>query len=420
MTFWKQRAAQEALQDDAMLDSSIDVVSPEEDVEAALLEVENDTQEIENHDIVAEYQDEDAQETEERLESLDAEEGEEDISEDRVELIAAAQESIRRRHGITGHLSVARECLSSSKPRRVVARESLWEDIKAFFRKIKDWFIEKMGMLKDRWIKFSNAGKTIQAKAKKFDAVIAKLGQKDKDTIKGGFIALLTVNGEFKHTAVAEAFISGADKMIDRSAEIADFVKQVENLLKEASDGTESSKPVNRLEQLAAAEIRIKASNAASSQAIKEENKGENKRCYFGDNYVYDTSDGAFTFEQKENAEVPSDVATPTISELRTINTLYNKVGVKLEKSIQDWRKREQANEKVISTLKKLESEVDKVEANEKANVQAISNIRQIISTIRTANSALDRIYAHNTKCATKGLNGYIVAGIGAYKKSKS
>ena len=420
MTFWKQRAAQEALQDDAMLDSSIDVVSPEEDVEAALLEVENDTQEIENHDIVAEYQDEDAQETEDRLESLDAEEGEEDISEDRVELIAAAQESIRRRHGITGHLSVARECLSSSKPRRVVARESLWEDIKAFFRKIKDWFIEKMGMLKDRWIKFSNAGKTIQAKAKKFDAVIAKLGQKDKDTIKGGFIALLTVNGEFKHTAVAEEFISGVDKMIERSAEVAELVKNAEDLLKETSVGTESGKAAKNTAKQIQNDVKAKTGDAASGQAPKNENKGEDKRCYYGDNYVFDTADNSYSFEQKENANVPTDVTTPTISELRTINTLYNKVGVKLEKSIQDWRKREQANEKVISTLKKLESEVDKVEASEKAKAEKISEIRQVISAIRSSNSVLDRIHAHNTKCATKGLNGYIVAGIGAYKKSKS
>lgn len=405
MTFWKQRAAQEALQDDAMLDSSIDVVSPEEDVEAALLEVENDTQEIENHDIVAEYQDEDAQETEDRLESLDAEEGEEDISEDRVELIAAAQESIRRRHGITGRLSVARECLSSSKPRRVVARESLWEDIKAFFRMIREWFVEKMGMLKDRWIKFSNAGKTIQAKSKKFDAVIGKLGQKDKDTIKGGFIALMTVKGTFEPKLVAEHFVSGVDKLISGSADVTENISMLVKSLEE-------NKPIDKKTN--------EVSNELKEAAAAEAPKADANNTYYGENFVFTLKEESPVFDKLENADVPSDVPTPSISELRSMNTLYNKVGVKLEKSIQDWRKRENANEKAAKALKDAENKIDKLEADEKAGREAVSAVRSALSYIRTTISITDRIHAHNTKCATKGLNGYIVAGIGAYKKSKA
>lgn len=405
MTFWKQRAAQEALQDDAMLDSSIDVVSPEEDVEAALLEVENDTQEIENHDIVAEYQDEDAQETEERLESLDAEDGEEDISEDRVELIAAAQESIRRRHGITGRLSVARECLSSSKPRRVVARESLWEDVKAFFRMLREWFVEKMGMLKDRWIKFSNAGKTIQAKSKKFDAVIGKLGQKDKDTIKGGFIALLTVKGAFDPKSAADSFIEGAVNMINSSKGIAE---ETGNVVKALEEGKPHEGGLETLRKL--------VKESAESEAAKK----DPYMYHYGDNYAMTIKEDSYVFDKVEGADTPSDVPTPSISELRSINTLYNKVGVKLEKSIQEWRQRASADEKAAKALKTAEEKIDKIEADEKAGRESVSAARATLSHIRSALAVSDRIHAHNTKCVTKGLNGYIVAGIGAYKKSKA
>ncbi|MCT7476063.1 hypothetical protein N5V81_13855 [Escherichia coli] len=37
-----------------------------------------------------------------------------------------------------------------------VARESLWDDIKAFLQRIFDWLKEQGRKIKDRWLKFSN------------------------------------------------------------------------------------------------------------------------------------------------------------------------------------------------------------------------------------------------------------------------
>lgn len=412
MSFFSRKAVRESLSEAAIEDVGLDIVDAETDVDAALLEVENDTQEIANADIEASIMDEDVAETEDRLEALDVEDEEsaEDITEGEMEQIDVAQESIRGRWGFR-HRSVARESLGSTKARRAVARESLWEDIKAFFRRMREWLVERLAMLKDRWIKFHNAGKTIQKKSKKYDALINKLGQKDKDTIKGSWIEYGTVNGTWTIGALKFENISKSTEMLaDLSAiqrEVADEVAKAKTAAA-ATPAQEANKRGKKTKQ----EEKVEETVERGVRSISEHQPGNR---YFG---LSKDDLNTVVFEKIEDADVPDEINTPSVSELKTANTQYNRFGIDLEKHLQAWRKNEKAREDVTKSLKKAEEALDKLEAGQVSS--EVSAHRTTISVIRGQMNKIDELQAHLIKCATLGLGGYLTSGIQAYKKAKS
>lgn len=184
---------------------------PAESVEGTLADIEHDTKPIDQLDAEADVLAEDGDETDAQLEAVDAAEAaadgegedgeepmevEEDMPDEAAEQLDVAQESIRKRWAFDHRVSVAQESYGARK-RRQVARESLWDDIKAFLQRIYDWLKEQGRKVKDRWLKFSNQGKSIQARAKKYDAALRGLGKQKKDTVSGGFIKNLTTGGKF-------------------------------------------------------------------------------------------------------------------------------------------------------------------------------------------------------------------------------
>ncbi|EED6472229.1 hypothetical protein XI41_25690, partial [Salmonella enterica subsp. enterica serovar Derby] len=184
---------------------------PAESVEGTLADIEHDTKPIDQLDAEADVLAEDGDETDAQLDAVDAAEAaadgegedgeepmevEEDMPDEAAEQLDVAQESIRKRWAFDHRVSVAQESYGARK-RRQVARESLWEDIKAFLQRIFDWLKEQGRKIKDRWLKFSNQGKSIQARAKKYDAALRGLGKQKKDTVSGGFIKNLTTGGKF-------------------------------------------------------------------------------------------------------------------------------------------------------------------------------------------------------------------------------
>lgn len=409
MSFFSRKAVRESLSEAAIDDVGLDIVDVETDVDAALLEVENDTQEIANADIEASIMDEDAAETEARLEALDVEDEEsaEDITDGEMEQIDVAQESIRGRWGFR-HRSVARESLGSTKTRRVVARESLWEDLKAFFRRMREWFVEKLAQLKDRWIKFHNAGKTIQKKSKKFDGMIGKLGQKDKDSIKGSWIEKLTIAGQCKP-------IDAANIAIGKGEDVDKLVAAVESMIGHAL--VKVALAVAKTDN--ASDDAAKEATAKTIQEV-EEAVGRNplNDTNMPGNMVFKLVEDEAVFEKIEDADIPTDIPTPTIADLKSANTAYNRLGITLEKHLQAWRKREQERDKSIKNIKKIEDELDKSDSPE--NTATVTEARKLISKMRSVTSALDRVEAQMYTAVPTGLNGYLTAGIQAYKKAKS
>lgn len=411
MSYFKRKMVRESLSESSIDEVGLDIIDTETDVDGALLEVENDTQEIANMDIEAEVMDGDIAETEDRMEALGDEsedDASEDISEGEMEQLDVAQEHIRNRWGFR-HTSVARESLGSPKMRRKIARESLWEDIKAFFRRMREWFEEKLAQLKDRWLKFHNAGKTIQKKSKKFDTAIQKLGEKDKDTISGGWIESCTVNGAVNIDVLV---FSDVVKAGEASEQIATLQKRVTTAAEEAAKNAKTDgKPAG--ESTAGADQTKKEADEIIQAIAGKLSQNQPGNYYFGISKDGESAD--IVFEKIEDAEVPSEVNTPSVAQLNKANTQYNRLGIELEKYLQAWKKNENAREAVAKGLKKVEEAIDKAES---ASAE-MSAHRSTLSSLRGAVSELDKVQAHVIKCATKGLNGYITAGIRAYKKKK-
>ena len=418
--FYKNKIARESMESTAtVVPDGIEL--PAESVEGTLADIEHDTKPIEALDADAELLAEDGDETDAQLDVLDeaqaaadgegaGEDGEdpmdaeEDMPDDAATALDVAQESIRSRWNFDHRSSVAHESYGS-RNRRQVARESLWEDIKAFLGRIWEWLKEQGRKIKDRWLKFSNQGKSIQARAKKYDEVIRKLGKQKKDEISGGFIKSLSIDGKFVGDNIpklkgilSQVSTFYSTKMPSMAAKAAEMVSDVTK-----GNGAKVEKLKADFTELA--EKDSQQNFKLGNMALKTE---------------YDNEGGfSSTFVAAENS-VETSVKTPSAGELAKINAFFNEVGKQIEKNVQDYRKVESARKTFEDNIDKLLKEVDKVKIDEKPELaEAVRAARRYITSINQALSLGEKVIASTQKHLAGGLNGYISAGIAAYEKSK-
>ncbi len=392
--FWQKQVAQESA--NATLEpGSIEL--PEEAVETHLGEAQEDTGEIELLDRDGAILEDDANETDAQIDLVDeAEEGEgEDMSEDEVESLDVAQESIRKRWGLE-RSSIAQESAGSSRSRRTVARESLVDDAKTLIKRFIEWLKELGRKAKERWMKFHNAGKTIQARSKKFEAKLRSLGSKKKDTITGGFIKQLSKGGEFLggNQAELKGQLSFAKDALEAQTAIYEKAKSL-------VDETLSGKEGVATEILAVIKSKgIKGTKLVGGMQIDVKEGSESNAIEF----------------TEDTAGVKDEVSTPSSTELASLNDFYNVVGKDLEKQLQDFRKTDKARtdlekvmDKVLASIGKKEGE----EGGEKAGRVA----RKLAQAAASNAQLIAKAGAHVWKTLPSGVNGYLSAGIGAYGK---
>ena len=418
--FYKNKIARESMESTStVVPDGIEL--PAESVEGTLADIEHDTKPIEAMDADAELLAEDGDETDAQLEVLDeaqaaadgegaGEDGEdpmdaeEDMPDDAAKALDVAQESIRSRWNFEHRSSVAHESYGS-RNRRQVARESLWEDIKAFLKRIWEWLKEQGRKIKDRWLKFHNQGKSIQARAKKYDEVIRKLGKQKKDEISGGFIKSLSIDGKFVGDNIpklkgilSQVSTFYSTKMPSMAAKAAEMVSDVTK-----GNGAKVEKLKADFTELS--EKDSQQNFKLGNMALKTE---------------YDNEGGfSSTFVAAENS-VETSVKTPSAGELAKINAFFNEVGKQIEKNVQDYRKVESARKTFEDNIDKLLKEVDKVKIDEKPELtESVRAARRYITSINQALSLGEKVIASTQKHLAGGLNGYISAGIAAYEKSK-
>lgn len=393
--FWQKQVAQESA--NATLEpGSIEL--PEEAVETHLGEAQEDTGEIELLDRDGAILADDSEETDAQIDLVDeGEEESEDMSEGEVESLDVGQESIRKRWGMERR-SIAQESAGSSRTRRAIARESLVDDAKTLVKRFIEWLKELGRKAKERWMKFHNAGKTIQARSKKFEAKLRSLGSKKKDTITGGFIKQLSKGGEFLGSNQAElkgqltfakdametqtAIYSKAKELVDKALggdTTIDLLREMVGVVK--GSGLKGTKLVGGMQ--------IDIKEDSESNAIQ------------------------FT---EDTADVKDEVATPSSTELASLNDFYNVIGKDLEKQLQDFRKTDKARtdlekvmDKVLAAIGKKEGE----EGGEKAGRVA----RKLAQAAASNAQLIAKAGAHVWKTLPSGVNGYLSAGIGAYGK---
>lgn len=417
--FYKNKIARESMESTAtVVPDGIEL--PAESVEGTLADIEHDTKPIEALDADAELLAEDGDETDAQLDVLDeaqaAADGEgageddedpmdaeEDMPDDAATALDVAQESIRSRWNFEHRSSVAHESYGS-RNRRQVARESLWEDIKAFIGRIFDWLKEQGRKIKDRWLKFHNQGKAIQARSKKYDEIIRKLGKQKKDEISGGFIKSLSINGKFVGNDI-QSLKDDLHRVSNfYSSEVpsvaAEAASMVDNVLK--GDGSSSKKLEDLFKANGKKEIIENHIGNVSAKAEYEE-------------------DGGFTYSFIEaEKSVETSVKTPSVNELAKTNAFFSEVGKQIEKNVQAYRKVESARKSFEDKIGNLLKEIDKVKIDEKPELtDNVRKLRRHITSVQRSLSFNEKIIASTQKHLASGLNGYISAGIAAYEKSK-
>lgn len=420
MNFMQQAAARESIADDVILVDAVDL--PQDSVEGILSDVQSDTKQIDSLDSDAALMSEDGDETEAQLDALDdaqdaadgvaPEDGSEpmeadaDMSEDAAKAVEVAQESIRRRW-FPNKPSVARESFGATH-RRTAVRESLWDTIKQFLRNAVEWIKAQFRKLKDRWLKFSNKGKSIQKKSKAFDAAIRKLGSKKKDDISGAFIKQLSLGKDFKGEDTGFlngglAFSGGMQKaqadILDGMSALMDKVaaspnvEQVNHQIDALND--EFGKEVGKDESIVGGKfIKIEAS----------ESDGELATVSFID----------------DETEVASEVKTPSIQTMHNVNTFFNKLGIEIEKRVKAYHDNEKKADKYRTGIEKILKRVDNIKVGEdKALEESVRKLRVAVNGANSSVSFTERVCAHVLTTLTAGTNGYLSAAIGAYDKSK-
>lgn len=391
--FWKQKVAQESA--NASLEpGSIEL--PEEAVETHLGEAQEDTAEIELLDRDGAILEDDADETDAQIDLVDeGEEASEDMSEDEVESLDVAQESIRKRWGME-RSSIAQESAGSSRSRRTVARESLVDDAKTLIKRFIEWLKELGRKAKERWMKFHNAGKTIQARSKKFEAKLRSLGSKKKDTISGGFIKQLSKGGEFLggNQAELKGQLSFAKDAMEAQTAIYEKAKTL-------VDDTLSGKEGVATEILAVVKSKgIKGTKLVGGMQIDVKEESESNAIQF----------------TEDTADVKDEVPTPSSTELASLNDFYNVIGKDLEKQLQDFRKTDKAREALEKVMDKVLSAIGKKEGEE-GGEKAGRVARKLAQAAASNAQLIAKAGAHVWKTLPSGVNGYLSAGIGAYGK---
>lgn len=404
---------------------------PAESVEGILAELAEDEKNINQHDSEGDVLTEDVTETEAQLDTVneadaasgddagdDAMDVEEDMPDEAAEALDVAQESIRKRWGFDHRVSVAQESYGS-RNRRQVARESLWDDIKAFFRRMWEWLKEQGRKVKDRWLKFSNQGKSIQKRSKQYAEAIKNLGKvkSGKEELKGGFIKSLSVNGKFigdspaelkKELDQAETFQKDQAKLLESAA---DMVGNMEKSISEARNtgkegfGTAASLEYTAMER----DMRAMASEGETlgglTGKIVVEGTGE------------DISVTASSVESEKG--VPDEVKVPSASTLGAVNTFYGNLGKEIEKMVQGYHtanlKREKYEKGIESVLKRIDSL--KVDDVDKDIGKVVRTGRRLISNTQSVLATCERLASGIVKNAVSGLNSYISASIACYDK---
>lgn len=417
--FAQRNAARESAGEAPVVADGIEI--PAENIEAVQAEVESDTREITSSDSDHETLVEDMDETENAIDELDAAdeaaearangettdadgeelpEVEEDIDDEAVEQIAVAQEARQKRWNLTSRVTAARESYGATNRRRAV-RESLWEDLKAFLKRAWEWLKEQGRKIKDRWVKFTNQGKSIQKRSKKYDAAIRKLGAKDKDEISGGFIKALTVDGKFvgEQTAELNKAMSAIGMLQDAQqgamAEAAMAVAAAESKVPNMSAMADASRKLGTTQFLGNYVMTVKAEGTGDDSSVSVE------------------------FVESER-DVETSVPTPAIAKLNDVNTSFNKLGIEIEKKAKDYHKVNQARDKYENAIEKMLGQIDKIKIDEDKELAAnVRAARRIITETNSFVATVERGASHNVSCLIKGINGFLAAGIAAYKKSK-
>lgn len=334
-----------------------------------------------------------------------------ELSEDSFEAINVAQESIRKRWGINV-AKVAQESHGSAADLRLVAQEANKEGKKTLWSRFIAWLKEMAAKLKERWLKFHNAGKTLTKRAKAYKETIKGLGKKKDDKVSGGWISQLTVNNTFigNDGSAIKDQINYAKKSQKAQAAILETVRKEILGAFNLDDDKKFS---------------IYNNGIAASQLVETMKKSLDSKDIIGNKYVAALGEGEnFTYELHDrDGGVQDEIDTPTLNALEQIVGSLDNFGKELEGQLLEFRKTNELRNKVVSLESKLDKAISGISGglSKGKSDEFTDNLGKIVQSLTTLTisrtNTISQAESFIWKNLGTGLDSYIKASIAAYGK---
>lgn len=419
--FVQRRVARESAGSDNNIDSLSAIVPVEENLDQQLAELTSEEAGIDALSQDGDVLGSDIERTEAAVDAAsEAQTQGEELSEETVNNVEVAQESIRRRWGCTG-TRVATESFRRSRGRTAAACESWKDTLKDLYKRFVEFLKTVKNKIKDLRLKYFNVGKTAQSRSKAYIERLRKLGKKKNDNISGSFITKLSVDGKFDlddSIAIAQAVSAGgkAKNVMDKVKTLAEAatvaMSKVGDDYKFTSGGSDF-------------ELFGNASTKLSALPQFEDDKGDlgKVKALPGNAYLQsagktlaDSSEKyfilGFTTTGENNTEKQID--TPASGLLSKAATAMGKIGKDYEKLLQDFRNYDSELDKLEAAAEKAAANFDK--ATEDGARKSLSAARTVADAAVRNHQTAFRAANHAVRTVIDGLNGYVGAGIGAYE----
>ena len=400
-----------------------------ESVEAQLIEVEGLDAEICTMEADAGELQGDT-ESMENMESAVAESAEEGgLDETAAKVTEVAMESYCARWGIQ-RTRVATESFAGGSRQQAtqVALEGIGDSIKGAFEAFGKWLQELVNKIRDFWVKYINAGKAVKKRAQKLKQRLSNgLGAIKKDHISGAWAKDLLINQKVDIATVLK-FLSGADKGI------GGFGKKIEDAVSLIKFG--GDKVFKRMEYNTVLISLIYAVNGMYYPGVigiselrgagRVPSNAKDLEIYAtpGEGYFVsftNPDDGRksvkFAQHSTDGKLANVDIKTPSTSDLDKAVEGLIQCGDIMETKIISFRDGQMKLAQLNGEVKAAIAAVDKATSREdiqtaRKNVWAAKDALEQYNTVT-------RVITNSLTTVSKGLIGYITAGIGAYAAVK-
>lgn len=394
-------------------------------VEAQLVEVQGLDAEIQTLEADAGELQEDT-ESMENMESAVAEAAEEGgMDETAAKVAEVAMESYCVRWGIQ-RTRVATESFAGGSRQQAtqVALEGIGDSIKGAFESFGKWLQEIVNKMRDFWVKYINAGKAVKKRAQKLKQRLSNgLGEIKKDRITGAWAKDLLINQKVDIATVLK-FLSGVDKGI------SGFGKKIEDAISLIKFG--GDKVFKRMEYNTILLSLIYAVNGLYYPGVigiselrgagRVPSNAKDLEIYAtpGEGYFVsftNPDDGRksvkFAQHSTDGKLANVEIKTPSTSELDKAVEGLIQCGDIMETKIINFRDGQMKLAQLNGEVKAAIAAVDKATSREDIQI-ARKNVWAAKDALEQYNT-VTRVITNSLTTVSKGLIGYITAGIGAY-----
>lgn len=377
---------------------------PSESVETQLVEISGQDTDIESLANDGEQLSSDVQGLEQTADVVTQAVEDGGMDESAARMVDIAVESFASKWGIS-YRKVAGESFTGGNRVRAtkVAYESVMSTLKSAYRKVVEWIKRMWGKLKDWWIGYFNAGKSIVSRAEKLTKVLEKgLGKKRDNKIGGSWVKKLTVDGKFD-PSYGPSVEKNADGAVRSAVGVITGAEKQLKLVRDSNGTTvdlDFGKKTNkRFENLV-------PKDATAISAI----------CGFNNGYLVKWTMDGIEYAQyitPDAEHIDKDVATPDVTAIRQALKAADSIGSVLESDIKDWRE-VQDKHKSLGEAAETAADHDKdLKGDELAAAKlAVRVAQQAVKNY----VALRAFTVDQLKSGGSGLLSYAEAAIDAYE----